>query len=460
MGGLFQTLGIASNALEADQGALEVTSNNIANANTPGYSREVPNLVEQTPVQIGNLLYGQGVSLQSIQSISDPVLQLSIQQETSVQGQLSAFTDAMDQVQSLFNEDDGVGLQSDLSQFFDSLQSLSTDPTSSSLGQSVLSAAQDLTTEFQQTSSTLTQIQSSLNQNVTEDVTQVNQLTSQIAQVDEQIGSLQSTGGDTGTLVDQQTELVNQLSDLIGVTVVNDTSGTYTLETQNGSPLVVGNESFSLQTQLNSATGMQDVYANGSDITSTITQGELGGLIQARDTSIPDALNSLNELAYNLVNAVNTQSTAGYDSSGNAGVNFFTPLTSVAGAASQISVAITSPSQIATSSDGTAGNNENVLALANIQNQSIVSGETVTDYYSNFVDDIGNQISSADSQQQTATAVMQQLQNQLTSVSGVSIDQEAANLVLYQQAFEASAEVVTSVNTLLAATMSMMSSAT
>jgi flagellar hook-associated protein 1 len=456
VGGLSATLGIASNALEADQGALEVTSNNIANANTPGYTREEPVLSEATPVQVGNLTYGQGVTLQNIQSISDPVLQLSIQQETSVQGQLTSFTNAMDQVQSLFNETNGVGLQSALSQFFDSLQSLSTNPTSSSLGQAVLSVGQDLANTFQQTSSNLSQIQSGLNQNVEQDVTQVNSLTSQIAQVSGQIQSLQAQGGDVGTLQDQRTNLVNQLSNLVGLSVTNNASGNYTLSTQNGSLLVVGNQSFNLQTQLNSSTGMQDIYANGTDITSTITQGDLGGLIQARDTSIPDALNSLNTLAYSLVNAVNTQSTAGYESSGSAGVDFFTPLSSSTGAASQISVAITSPSQIATSSDGTAGSNGNVLALANIQNQAIVGGETVTDYYSNLVDNIGNQVSSANSQQQTASSVMEQLQNQLTSVSGVSIDEEAANLVQYQNAYEASAQVISLVNQLMQTTINMI----
>jgi flagellar hook-associated protein 1 FlgK len=456
VGGLSATLGIASNALTADQGALEVTSNNIANANTPGYTRERPNLTEAAPVQIGSLLYGQGVSLQNIQSITDPVLQLSIQQEMSNQGQLTSFTNAMNQVQSLFNETQGVGLQSALSKFFNSLQSLSTNPASASLGQSVLSAAQNLTTDFHQISSNLTQIQTGLNQNVTQDVSQINHLTSQIAQVSGQVESLQAQGGDTGSLVDQRTELVNQLSNLVGLNVTNNSSGNYTLSTQNGSLLVVGNQSFTLQTQLNSSTGMQGVYANGTDITSTITQGDLGGLIQARDTSIPNAQNSLNALAYNLVNAFNTQSTAGFDASGNPGVSFFTPLTGATGAASQISVAITSPSQIATSSDGTAGSNGNVLLLAGIQNQPIVSGQNVTDYYSNLVNDIGNQVSAANTQQQAATALMQQLQNQLTSVSGVSIDQEATKLVQYQNAYAASAQVISLVNQLMQTTINMV----
>ncbi|HEV2501040.1 MAG TPA: flagellar hook-associated protein FlgK [Terriglobia bacterium] len=456
MGGLSGTLGIATNALIADQGALEVSANNIANANTPGYTREQANLVEQAPVQIGNLLYGQGVVLQNIQSIRDPVLELRIQQETSTQGQLTSFTNGMNQVQSLFNETQGVGLQGVLSSFFNSFQSLSTDPSSVPLRQGVLTAAGNLTNAFQQASSSLTQIQQGLDQNVTQDVSQVNQLTSQIAQLSGQIDSLQSLGQDAGTIIDQRTQLVNQLSNLVGLSVTNGASGNYTLATQDGSLLVVGNQSFNLQTQLNPSTGMQDIYSNGNDITTTVTKGALGGLIQARDTSIPAAQNSLDTLAYNLSNAVNTQNAAGFDLSGAAGGNFFTPLSGVAGAASKISVAITDPSKIAASSDGTAGSNGNALLLAGIQNQPVVSGQTATDYYSNLVNSVGNQVSAANTQQQAETALVQQLQNQLTSESGVSIDQEASNLVLYQNAYSASAQVAQMVNQLIQQTINMI----
>lgn len=456
MGGLSGTLGIAVNSLIADQGALEVTSNNIANANTPGYTREQANLVEQTPVQIGNLLFGQGVDLQSIESIRDPVLELRIQQETQTQGQLSAFLGGANQVQSLFNETQGVGLENVLSQFFNSFQSLSTNPTSIPLRQGVLSAAQNLVNAFNQTSSSLTQIQGGLDQEVTQDISQVNQLTSQIAQVDSQISSLQASAQNTGPLVDQRTQLVNQLSNLIGISVTNNVSGTYTLTTQNGSLLVVGNQSFNLQTQLNSTSGLQDVYSQGNDITSTITEGEVGGLIQARDQTIPSVQSSLDTLASSLVSSVNAQNEAGYDLSGNPGGDFFTPLSGTAGAASQISLAITDPSEIAASSDGTTGSNGNAVALADIQNQPIVGGEDVTDYYANLVNNIGNQVSFATSQQQSEDALVQQLQNQLASVSGVSIDQEAANLVMYQQAYEASAKVVSVVDQLIETTIDMV----
>lgn len=455
MGGLSGTLGIAVNALMTDQGALEVTSNNIANANTPGYTRQQANLVEQQPVQIGDLLFGEGVTLQSIQSIRDPVLEMRIQQENQVQGKLSSFVDGANQVQSLFNEAQGVGLESVLSQFFNSFQALSTDPTSMPLRQGVLSAAQNLVDALHQASAGLNQIKSGLDQTAVQDVSQVNVLASEIAKVDSQISSAQVAGDSAGALVDQRTQLVNQLSSLIGIAVTNNESGTYTLSTQNGTPLVVGVQSFSLQTRLDPASGTQHVYFNGNDITSSITEGALGGIFQVRDQMIPRVQSSLDNLAASIVSSVNTQHAAGYDLSGNAGGNFFTPLSGTPGAASQISLAISDPSSIAASSDGTLGSNGNALPLAAIQSQPIVSGQDVTDYYASLVDNVGSQVSSANNRQQAETALVQQLQNQLQSVSEVSIDEEAANLVMFQQAYEASAKVVSVVDQLMQTTIDM-----
>jgi flagellar hook-associated protein 1 FlgK len=117
-----------------------------------------------------------------------------------------------------------------------------------------------------------------------------------------------------------------------------------------------------------------------------------------------------------------------------------------AGAAENMAVAITDPSQVAASSDGTKGDNANALALAKIQNQAVVNGETATDYYSNLVSTVGNDVSSATDEQEAVGLVLTQLQNQRSDISGVSLDEEAANLIRYQRAYEAAAEVVAAIN--------------
>ncbi len=453
-------MSVALQSLLTQQGALEVTANNIANVNTPGYSREVPIFEESPPTLTGNTEVGTGVTLASVESVRDNILNLRIDQETSQQSSLDSYVDAMNQVQALFNETQGTGLQTDLSNFFNSFQSLSTDPTDSSLQQSVIIAGQDLAQAFNETSQNLSTIQQGLDQSVVQTVQQVNQLTSQIANLNQQIQQVTNSGQNAGSLVDEQNEDLTNLSNLIDTSVITANNGTVSVTTSSGALLVSGDVSSSLTTQINTTTGMHDVYDNGTDITSTIAGGQLQGLINARDNSIPSAMSSLDNLAAGLISAVNTQQTAGYDANGNPGVDFFTPFTpstpgSNAGAAATMSVALTNPDQVAASGTGSSGDNSNAIALANLQNATMVDGQTAGNYYSNMIDKVGNEVSNATSQQEAVSLVLQQLTNQQSAVSGVSLDEEATNLVMYQRAYEASARVISVVDELTSDTIDM-----
>jgi flagellar hook-associated protein 1 FlgK len=455
MGSLFGTLSIALGSLEADRGAIEITSNNIANVNTTGYTREQVNLQETPPVQIGDVQFGTGVSLGQTTSVRDSLLEQRLDQENQTSSQLNSFLGAMNQVQSLFNETAGTGLQAPLSAFYNSLTQLSTDPSNSSYRQGVVTAGQNLAAAFQQDSANLKSLQSNTDLSVVQSVDQVNQLTQQIAGLNVQISNLEGLGQDASSFLDQRTQLVRQLSGQIDISETNAGNGSLTIATTSGAVLVDGSQSFALSTQVNSNTTYHDVYSNGVDITPSIVGGALGGLIQARDQSIPSVLNQLDTLAYNVETSFNTQSRAGFDANGNAGVNFFTQPASVAGASSSVAVAISDPNLVAASSDGTVGSNGNAQALANLQNQTIVSGQTPLDYYSNLVFQIGNQVSQAQSEKTAVGLVQQQLADQRSTISGVSLDEEAVNLIQYQAAYQASANVVNVVDQLLYDTLNM-----
>jgi flagellar hook-associated protein 1 len=437
----------AVSALEADQGALAVTSNNIANVNTPGYSREVAQLQENPEVTYGNLQYGTGVELSGIQGIRDNVLQLRLNQEAQTQGQLNTFVTGMNQLQPVFNEAAGSGLQSLISQFFNSFQALAADPTNGGLRQSVISDGQSLAAGFNQAAAALTTQQQSADQGVTQTVSQINTLTSQIAALNTQVAAASVGGGNANALLDQRALLVNQLSGLVDVQSITADSNGLTLTTKGGTLLVTGSESFNLATQTNSS-GFQDVYAQGSDITSTIQSGNLAGYLKLRDQEVPAIATKLDTLASGIANAVNTQNAAGFDLNGVAGGNFFVPPTGVTGSAANLAVAITDPSKIAASSDGTVGNNVNATALANLQNASIISGENPIDYYSSLVFQVGNDTSTASAALSGQQLIVQQLQTQQNSVSGVSLDEEGANIVLYQNAYGAAARVAGVIATL------------
>ena len=458
MSGLNASLAAALSGLMAEQGAIEATTNNVANVNTPGYSREVPVLASSDPTAVGHLTLGTGVTLRSIQSVRDTILESRIQQETQAQGQFNATVSALSQLQVSFTGSSG-DIGTAISNFFDSLNQLSTSPSDTSLRQNVLTAAGNLATAFNTTANRLTSQRSSLDDSVEQTVGQINQLTGQIAQLNGQISSLDNSGQSPGTLIDQRTQLIDQLSSLVDVSVI-PTDGTLTLTTASGTALVAGQQSFSLSTQADHS-GVQHIFSQGTDITATIVSGQLGGLLHIRDQQIPALQTQLDTLASSLANQVNSVQTAGYDLNGNPTtmVNLFTPPpASGTGAAASLSVAITDPALIAASSDGSAGDNGNLEAMYALRNQAFVQGQTPTGYYSSVVFQVGNAAANANAEQSASSLVLQQLNDQRASVSGVSLDQEAANLVRYQQAYAASAQVISTINSMMQTVINMKTS--
>jgi flagellar hook-associated protein 1 FlgK len=453
MSSLNASLAAALSGLIADQGAMAATTNNVANVNTPGYSREEPVLSASDPVSIDSLSYGTGVTLESIQSITDPLLESQVQQQTQAQGQFTALASALQQAQASFTTSTtDIGTQ--ISNFFDSLNQLSTNPSDLSLRQGVLTAADNLADSFNATASSLSQQQTSLDLSVVQQVGQINQLTQQIAQLNGQVSNLQNIGESAGTFVDERQQAIDQLSSLVDVSVI-PTDNTLTLTTANGAPLVSGQESFQLQTQTNSA-GFHEVYSQGNNITNSLTSGQLGGTIEARDQQVPAIENQLDTLAAGLANSVNAVQVGGFDLNGNAGTDLFNPPpASGAGTAATLAVAITDPSLIAASSDGTAGSNGNVQAMYALDDQPIVAGQNPSDYYSGIVFNVGNATANAQAEQTASGLVLQQLNDQVASVSGVSLDEEAANMVQYQDAYSASAQVVTTINDMMYTTIQM-----
>ena len=207
------------------------------------------------------------------------------------------------------------------------------------------------------------------------------------------------------------------------------------------------------------ATGVQHIFAQGNDITSTLVSGQLGGLLQARDQEIPGIQKQLDLLAAGLANSVNQVQSGGYDLNGNPGANLFNaPPASGTGAAASFSVAITDPSLIAASSDGTQGSNGNAEAMFALSTQGLIQGQSPTDYYSGVVFNVGNAAANANAEQSASAQVLQQLNDQRSSVSGVSLDQEAANMMRYQQAYSASAQVITTINQMMQTVINMKTS--
>jgi flagellar hook-associated protein 1 FlgK len=444
------SLSIAVSALNAFTGAVDNTSKNIANASTPGYTRKMVVLSEAAVSSSGT---GGGVVLQGYQAVRDEILQSQIQGQTQQQSNAQAQANAIQQVQTAFTTST-QDIATRMSALFSSISALSTNPANTANRQSVLSSAQSLATAFNTTSASITSQQASLNTQVATDVTQINSLAKQIAALNPSIALAKQTGADSSADQDKQDALVLSLSKLTNVAVTHSDNG-ITLTTGSGTALVVGANSFALQTTNSSGSALQVLDVNGKDVTSSISGGDLGGAITMRDGVLASLTTKLDTLASQFGTAMNQAQSAGFDLNGNAGQKLFNLPATSAGAAASISVAISNPSLIAASADGTAGSGGNVAAFAAVQTSNLPSGQTPIDTYASLVFSVGNIAATANADVNAATASLTQLEDQRNSTSGVSIDEESVNLIAYQQAYAAAARVVSTIQTLFQVTLSM-----
>ena len=440
--GLNSSLSIATEALGAQTAALEVASNNIANANTPGYSRQIVSLSSAALVQSGTTV-DEGVSYGGFTSVRDAVLSMAINAATSDQGSLTAQNALLTQINSAFSGTT-TGIGASLSTLFSDLSALSTNPSDSAARQTVLSDANALAGAFHQGAAALSNASAAANQQVSSAVAQVNELSQQIASLNGQIATAEANGGDGGALTDQRDELTTQMSQLVGVSTTQ-TGGAPSLTTSNGSPLVIGDTAYQLQVTTAPDGTSHVLDAGGNDITDKLSGGAVGGAIAARDNTIPALSQQLDALASQFASAMNSAQAAGFDLNGNPGAAMFTVPTS-GSAAAGITVALTSGSQIAASSDGSAGSAGNVKTLLAVQSTSLPSGTNPTDAYASLVANIGFAGSQVSSGLAATTSSLQQLSSQQESESGVSIDEETSNLIRYQQAYSASARVISTIN--------------
>ncbi len=449
--GLGSSLSIATQALGAQTAALEVASNNIANANTPGYSRQVVSLSSAALVQNGTSV-DEGVSYKGFTSVRDTVLGVAVNAATSQQGSLNAQNTLLTQINTAFSGTK-TGIGASLSTLFSDISALSANPTDSSARQTVLSDANALTDTFHQAAAALSNASSAANQQVSAAVAQVNDLSQQIAVLNGQIASAEANGEDGGALTDQRDELTTQMAQLIGVSTTQ-TGGAPTLTTSNGSPLVIGDSAYRLQV----ATGPDGLAhvldGQGNDITNELSEGTIGGAITVRDNTIPALSQQLDALASQFATAMNAAQVAGYDANGNPGTAMFT-VSATGSAAAGIAVAISSGSQIAASSDGSAGSSGNVKTLLAVQTANLPNGASPADSYANLVSNVGFAGAQVSSSLAATTLSLQQLSSQQNSESAVSIDEETANLIRYQQAYSASARVISTINDIYGTLMNM-----
>jgi flagellar hook-associated protein 1 FlgK len=463
MGTINSAFSLISQALDADQSGLSIVANNVANANTTGYTRETPNWQENQPVDINGVSYGAGVTETGPTSVRDRVLDERLVQQQQLASASGTRLTALNTLQALFTPDSGSStssagdIGSDITTFFDSFSSLEANPSNDALRQQVLSSASILAGDVSNAAASLNSQKAALDQEASGVTSQVNALTGALAQLNQQIQSI-SPDADAGTLEDQRQQDLSQLSQLIGINQVTTENNGISITTTSGQLLVSEGSSVPLTT--GSVGGVTHFFVGNTDVTAQLTNGggELGGYLTARDQDIPTALASLDQLAYSVSTQVNKLNNAGTDldgDNGNAG-NLFSQPAQVAGSAASMSVVMTNPNHIAAAGAGQGtGDNSNATAMASLANQGIVSGQTPTDFYSNFVTTLGSTVSNVQTENTAQNASVTQLQTQNDALSGVNLDDEASSMTTLERSYQAASQVFTMLNTIIASALNL-----
>ena len=320
--------GISVSALQALQTAISVTSNNIANANTPGYAKESVNLVTATPQTNGVASVGSGVKVAGILRSYSQAATNQLNNSQSSLGQLNGLQTYTNQIDNIIGTSAG-GLSTSLQNYYNAWANVANAPTSTATRQALLSAAQGVASSFQSSSSQLQTLNTTINAGITADVQQVNSIATSISTLNQQIvvGTAQSGGQPPNDLIDQRDQLLSNLSKIVGVSTSTGSNGSLDVFVGNGQPLVLQGTVTPLTTVKNpfNATQLEiSTATNGNNIISgSITSGDLGGLLAARSQAVNPALNQLGQVATALAQSANAQQSAGLDLTGHVGAPMF-----------------------------------------------------------------------------------------------------------------------------------------
>lgn len=523
--GLFD---IGKSALFASQTALTVTSNNIANANTPGYNRQDVILNIANPINSGAGMIGMGVTTEGIRSSYDKFIQAQLLGQQQNQGRSASMDQAWGQVEQVFNEAKGVGLSSSLNDYFNAWQDVATNPASQPPRTVLLQRAKALVTSAQTIERSMLDTLNGANTGLTDGARQVNTLAANIADLNQRITQQESGSGRATAfdLRDQRGQKLDELAKLVDFSSFEDNNGSLTV-TVGMRNLVYGATTNRMSTKTN-AEGNQDLFLDGINITTNIQKGQLSGLIAARDDIQSSALIGLRKLVGSVTQQVNALHRTGFGLDASTGNDFFTPLqlttTSnsaganvtatitnqnlltldeyritvdagnninvtnkqtgalvippapyvsggtislpgmdvvIAGAVAStdifsvspltgvirsFGVSLTDPRQIAatTSALQLPGDNSNAVQIAQLANasQNAIGNNTFSGFYGGLVSTVGVMKQAASDSLSFDNNLLAALQSQRDSISGVSLDEEAANLIRYQRSYEAGARMI------------------
>lgn len=454
MPGLMQILEVARRSLMANRTGLNVTSHNISNAGTTGYSRQRVDFEASAPIHEPFGYLGTGVIVKGITRLRDKFLDQQTRSVNDTLSDASVRHSILSQIEAAFNEPTESGLSAAMNRFFNAFQELSIHPEESASRNSVLQQGVLLTQSFHRLASDLTQLKEDMSTDIQARVDKINQLTKEISEIDLKLTSAKAVGADVSDLRDQMDVRIDELSKLADIKITEDSRQSIMISVGG---TVIASRAGNVPLQLVRSGSTVQIKNPNSGNNINITSGELGAVLTAFNQTIPDHLSKLDELADAISARVNALHTAGYGLGNPPSTNtdFFTG-TGAAGI--EVNPAIKSNLDlIAASADGSPGNNEIAMQIAGVLNEKIMSSNSVsvTQFYNGIVSGLGSSINAADNTVRSQELILNQLESQRMSVSGVSLDEEMTNLIKFQRSFDAAARVVTTVDEMMQTILDM-----
>ena len=447
MPGLFQTLEIGRRALLTQQAVLQTIGHNIANVDTPGYSRQRVRITPTFPETNALGQFGTGVSVADVRHVRDLFLGRQFREANKELGSWTAKERTLRQIESFFNEPGDNTLGNAMNRFFDAWSDLSTNPDATNR-RALINRADELVNYFHQLARQLDDLYDAVDRDLAVVTEDINRYTAEIARLNEQIASQELAGDSANDLRDKRDLLIDQLSELIDVRTIDQPNGTATV-LMGAMMLVDGNDAFPVEAEVTLEDGKTQrvLKWEGTDIALDNTNGRLAGLLEARDRIIPSYRQQLDELARTIVEQVNELHRAGYGLDNTTGVDFFDPSATDA-ATIRINTEVRDDINKIAAAAQADGYGQNALAIAELRNLRVMSGGTMSvhEFYTSLVGGIGIETQEAQSFTDNFELLRQQVENSRQSVQGVSLDEEMANMVKAQQAYNAAARVITSMD--------------
>ncbi|PAD37393.1 flagellar hook-associated protein FlgK [Terribacillus sp. 7520-G] len=493
MGSTFAGLEIARSALFAQQTALYTTSNNIANANTEGYTRQRVNFEQISPYPAAGRnrpqvvgQQGTGVEAGSIERIRNSYLDAQYRSQTGTASFWNTKSEALSRMEGIMNEPSDSGLSAVMDDFWSALQDLSATPEESGARSVALQKGQAVADTFNYISSSLSNVRGDLQDQIDNvSVKSINSYLNQINELNKQIAKMEPHGMVTNDLYDKRDVLIDELSSMVNIKVEYQESGgmaptaaqgiaKITLVDEEGAPQAVlvdpdtkTYQEMSVQygQDENGMEGVQSITFGDTEIPveEFTSKGELKGLIDSygylEDGAIkgtyPEMMQNLDKMAFNFAKALNAVQQTGYTKDGSlSGIDFFDAGDSVYGAAANISLSAEiegNPDLIAASADGTSGNGDNAKKLAEAMRSPLEElGDTsISSFYEGMIGTLGVNAQEANRQAANSTSLVDQADLQRQSVSSVSLDEEMTNMIKFQHAYNAAARSMTAVDEML-----------